>query len=100
MVVSLIAAKLKYGTFSVSGFALSYAATLVILMILYDFCLLPAQFYYIIIYTWKVESCVEIVDLCAPWKVCSRVENLVLQALQFLEVDVCPKFPGGTSISH
>jgi hypothetical protein len=30
--------------FSLSGFVLSYAANIFIFMILYDFCLLPAQF--------------------------------------------------------
>jgi hypothetical protein len=47
-------------------------------MILYDFCLSPEQFCYIIIYIEKVESCVQIVDQCAPWKIYSGVENLVL----------------------
>jgi hypothetical protein len=46
-----------------SGFALSYTMNMFILMILYDFCLLPAQFYYIIVYIGKVESHVQIVDL-------------------------------------
>jgi hypothetical protein len=32
------------------GFALSYAANVFILMILYDFCLLPAQFCYMPVY--------------------------------------------------
>jgi hypothetical protein len=35
--------------FSMSGFALSYAANMFILMILYDFCLSSAQFYYLIV---------------------------------------------------
>jgi hypothetical protein len=37
------------------GFALPYAANMFILMILYDFCLLSAQFCYIILYIRKVE---------------------------------------------
>jgi hypothetical protein len=51
-----------------------------ILMILYDFCMLPAQFCYIILYIQKVESCVQITDLRAPWKISSGVKNLLLQA--------------------
>jgi hypothetical protein len=63
-------------TLSMSGFALSYTVNVFILMILYDFCVLPAQFCYIIVYIWKVESCVEIVDRCAPWKISNCAENL------------------------
>jgi hypothetical protein len=37
---------------------------------------------------------------CAPWKIANDVENLVLQALQFLELGVCRKFPGGEDKSH
>jgi hypothetical protein len=49
-----------------------------ILMISYNFCLLPTQFYYIIIYVWKVESHVQIVDQCASWKIFSGADNLIL----------------------
>jgi hypothetical protein len=66
-----------------SGFALSYTANKFILVILYDFSLLPAQFCYMVVYIWKVESRVQIMDWCAPWKIFSSAENLVLQALQF-----------------
>jgi hypothetical protein len=52
--VSLTTAKFKPLIFSGSGFALSYAANMVILMILYDLCLLSAQFFYITEYIWKV----------------------------------------------
>jgi hypothetical protein len=48
----------------------------------------------------KVESRVKIADWRAPWKISNGVEKLVLQALQFQEVGVCRKFPGGASISH
>jgi hypothetical protein len=67
------------------GFAkhiLSYVANMSILMILYDFCLLPAQFCHIIVYIWKVESHVQIADRCAPWKISSGAET-VLKALAF-----------------
>jgi hypothetical protein len=39
-----------------SGFAFSYAANTFILMILYDFCLLLAQFGYIMVFIRKIES--------------------------------------------
>jgi hypothetical protein len=51
------------------------------LMVLYDFCLLPAQFCYIIVYIWEAKRCVQIADRCAPWKISSVVQDLVLQAL-------------------
>jgi hypothetical protein len=66
-----------------SGFALSYAVNMFIIIILYAFCLLPAQFYYIIVYKWKVESSVQTADWYASWKISNGAENLVLQALQF-----------------
>jgi hypothetical protein len=37
---------------------------------------------------------------CAPWKIASYAENLVLQALQFEKMSVCRKFPGGVRIRH
>jgi hypothetical protein len=66
-----------------SDFALSYIANIFILMILYDFCLLPSQFCYTIVYIRKVENRVQIADRCAPWKISNCAKNLVLQALQF-----------------
>jgi ribosomal protein S19E (S16A) len=42
----------------------------------------------------------EFSDLCAPWKIVNGAENLVLQALQFEQMGICRKFPGGRSISH
>jgi hypothetical protein len=59
-VVSLTTAKFKPLVFSVPGFVLSYAANMFILMVLCDFCLFPAQFCYIIVYTRKVENRVQI----------------------------------------
>jgi hypothetical protein len=41
-------------------------------MIPFDFCLFPAQFCYIIIYIWKVKSCVHIAELTQ-----SRIESYV-----------------------
>jgi hypothetical protein len=51
-VVSLTTAKFKPLIFSISGSALCYAAKIFILMILYDFCLLPAQFCYTVVYIY------------------------------------------------
>jgi hypothetical protein len=45
-VVGLTAAKFKPLIFSMSGFTLSYTVNMFILMILYDFSLLTAQFCY------------------------------------------------------
>jgi hypothetical protein len=56
LAVSLTTAKFKSLILSMSGFALSYTMNMSILLILYDFCLLPAQFYYIILYIGKVKS--------------------------------------------
>jgi hypothetical protein len=61
-----------------SGLALSYTANMFILMILHDFCLLPAQFCYTIVYIRKVESRVQIADRCAPWKISNGTEKLIL----------------------
>jgi hypothetical protein len=77
------AAKFKPLIFSVSDFALSYNTNMFFLMNLYDFCLLLAQFCYIIVHIGKVESRVQIADRCAPWKTSNGTENPDLQALQF-----------------
>jgi hypothetical protein len=83
MVVSITTAKFKPLILSMSRFALSYTANMSILVILYDLGLLLAQFCYIIVYIRMVGSCVQIADQCAPWKILSGVQNLVLHALQF-----------------
>jgi hypothetical protein len=57
-----------------SGFTLPYNANIVILMILYDFCLLPAQLCYIIVYIRKVKSRMQI---------SSGANNLGQQAPQY-----------------
>jgi hypothetical protein len=82
-VISSTTAKYKLLIFSMSGFALSYTANMFILMILYDFSLLPVQCCYIIVYIWKVESRVQFADRCAPWKISNGADNFVLRALQF-----------------
>jgi hypothetical protein len=41
-------------------------------MILYGLCFLPAQFCCIIVPIWKVESHVQIADMCALWKISSH----------------------------
>jgi hypothetical protein len=65
----LTTAKFKPLIFSTSSFTLSYTANMFIHTIPYDFCLFPAQFCYIIVYIWKVKSCVQIADRCAPSKI-------------------------------
>jgi hypothetical protein len=52
-----------------SAWLLTYIANMFILMSLYDFTLLPAQFCCTVICTRKVESRVQIADRCAPWKI-------------------------------
>jgi hypothetical protein len=54
IVLSLTITKFKPFIFSITGFALSYTTNIFILMILYDFSVLPTWFYYIILYIWKV----------------------------------------------
>jgi hypothetical protein len=58
--LSLTTAKFKPLIFTVSGVNLSYAVKMFIHLILYDIC----QICYIIVYIRKVESCVQIADLC------------------------------------
>jgi hypothetical protein len=79
----LNATEFKPHIFSMPGFTLSFIANMFILVILYAFCLLPAHFCYAVVYIWKVDSCMQITDWCAPWKISSGMENLVLQAVQF-----------------
>jgi ABC-type transport system involved in Fe-S cluster assembly fused permease/ATPase subunit len=88
MIVSLTTVEFKPILFSISGFALSYAVNIFILMILYDFYFSHAQFCCIIVYVRKVESRVQIADRCAPRKISSGVQNLVLHALQLQEAGV------------
>jgi hypothetical protein len=68
---------------------LSYAANMIVLMILYDFCFLPTQCYYVIVSVQKVESRLKIAERCAIYKISDGAQNLVLQPLQFEEVGVC-----------
>jgi hypothetical protein len=75
--------KIKPLIISVSGLTLPYVANVVILMDLYDLCLLSAQFCYIILYIQKVESSVQIANQCAPLTISNGAKNLVLQVLQF-----------------
>jgi hypothetical protein len=82
-VLSLTAAKFKPLIPSEPGFSISYPTNTLILMILYNFCLLPAQFRYITLYILKGESGVQIVDQCVPWKISNGAEKLVFYALQF-----------------
>jgi hypothetical protein len=98
--VRLTATKLKPLIFSVSGFIFSDVMNVCIFTILYDHCLLHAQFCYVIINIQYLESHVQLADQCALWKFTNGAENLVLQELQFQKVDICSKFPGAASISY
>jgi hypothetical protein len=55
---------------------------MIILMILYDFCLLPAHFYYVILCRGKRESRVQIADRRALWEASHGAENHVSEVLQ------------------
>jgi hypothetical protein len=57
---------------SMSGFALLRVTNMSILMISYDFCLLPSVLLHSRIHR-KVESCVQIVDRRELWKFANRV---------------------------
>jgi hypothetical protein len=100
MVVCLTDAKINPFIFSVSGFPFSDVANICIFMILYDLCLLPAHFRYVIINIRHLESHVQLADRCALYKCTKGAENLASQALQFRKVGICSKFRGGTRISH
>jgi hypothetical protein len=80
-VVSLTTAKFKPLIFPMSAFTFSYSANMFILMILYDLCLLPAQFCYtrIDVYIRKVQSHVQTADWCAPWKISSGADQPIFQ---------------------
>jgi hypothetical protein len=40
----------------------------------------------------------QIANWCAPWKVASFAENVVLQALQLQEMNFCRKFLGRAGV--
>jgi hypothetical protein len=42
----------------------------------------------------------QIADQCAPWKIASGAEKLVLQALELKKMCVCRKLSGMALISH
>jgi hypothetical protein len=92
-VVSLTTVKFQLLIFSVSGFALSYTTNMFIIMILYDFSLLPAQFCYIIVYIRKVESLVQIADRYAPWKIFHWCGERCYEGAGILRGRCLPLFP-------
>jgi hypothetical protein len=47
-----------------------------------------------------MERHMDIAYRCTPWKIANGEENLDLQALQFQQMGVCSKFPGGRAIRH
>jgi hypothetical protein len=71
----------------VLGFTFFDVANICVYMILYDFCLLPATFCYVVINIQHVESHVPLVGQCVPWKFANGAENLVLQVLQLIVLE-------------
>jgi hypothetical protein len=84
-VLSMATAKIKPLIFSVSVFAFAYSANIFLLIILYELCLLPAQFCYtrINVLSWEAESLVQIADWRAPWKFSNRAETLCCGCCNF-----------------
>jgi hypothetical protein len=80
-VVNMTAAKFKLFVFPVSGFALSNRANIFVFMILYDFCMMPAWFCYIIVNLRNLESHMQIADRYAPRKTANGANNLVHSSL-------------------
>jgi hypothetical protein len=93
-IVSLTTAKFKSLIFSTSGFTCPIPWTCSFSWFCM-FSLLPTQFCYIIVYIWKAESCVEITDWCAPWKISNGAKNLVLHALQWPTATLLHNFSTG-----
>jgi hypothetical protein len=58
------------------------------------------NFYYVILNVRDLESHVNVTNSTAPQKTASGTENPVVQALHFLHMDICPKFPGLAGVSH
>jgi hypothetical protein len=61
-------------------------------MILYDLCLLPAQFHYIITNIRHLESDLQLGDRCAPRKFTSGAENLIFQAADLITFPNGPRY--------
>jgi hypothetical protein len=70
-----------------------------IIVILYDFCLLPAYFVCIIVDVWNLERPESTFGLFAPWLVTSGAGDSVLQALQFQNMADRRKLPRGAGKS-
>jgi hypothetical protein len=92
-VIYMTAAKFKPLIFSVSGFALSNVANILIFMILDGFCLLSAWFCYVIINVWYRKSLMHISYNWSRYLVCwsDTIEVVVVtlgidcwQLLEFL----------------
>jgi hypothetical protein len=64
------------------------------------FCLYRTQFNYVVIHVRHFASYLELADMHAAVKFSSSSDCSVLQALQFLDVNVFHILPGGTGLSH
>jgi hypothetical protein len=73
----MTAAKFKPLLFPVSGFDLSNIANIFIFMILYDFCLLPTWFCYVIVNVRNLESHMHIADQFPTRETANGAENLI-----------------------
>jgi hypothetical protein len=103
-VVCLTAAKFKPLTFSVSGFALSYTANIVILITLCDLCLLPTQFchksytmMWILIKQW-LEAATRI-KLARIWGRLSVYEKSICQNLLSNSIKQSPSWESNSRLA-
>jgi len=61
-VICLTATKFELFKFSVLGFVFTYISNIQTIVILYEFCLFPAYFGYIIINVWNLECQIQSAD--------------------------------------
>jgi hypothetical protein len=76
-----------------SDFALPYAGNMIILMILCDSCLLPAQFCYTTVYIWKMKTRVQVADQYAPWIISNGEEELFFSGAAILRSGCLYRIP-------
>jgi hypothetical protein len=65
-----------------------------------SFMLVACTIYCIIVHTGKVESCVQIVETCAHWKISHGAENLVMQEISFEQVDIYRRSQWPRGLGH
>jgi len=67
---------------------------------LHAVALLPAQLWNKVIHLRNIESHMQFVGRCVPWKVTNGAKNIPLQVLQFQKIDTCCELPCGVGIRH